>query len=295
MSSLSAKAINEQKTLSVWLPIETTFTLQKDNISYDCIVQSIELFPTRYTIVTKNEDTRSVFTDYDLYNYRKSISNVRIPDFYCYKSSHRFYFIPADYIQDVKTYLSNVSYSIVTPISTPNRRAVYCLSAYEENDEIYENIIQFDNGIIAIPFWVYENVSIFVQNKLRKRLFRERFQELITANNVNLNLLPKQANLSQSWFTQLNNGKQVAGEKTIRKLSAYFGISYEYLAGYTDDIKQNRFSAQDNHDSIVVCQSQETYHLTENENELLAIFKRLPKHDQDAILDYAHYRANKNN
>lgn len=72
--------------------------------------------------------------------------------------------------------------------------------------------------------------------------FAERLTDLLSAKEVKPNTLAKETNIGQSTISNLMNPKEenprIPGSDIIRELAKYFGVSSDYLLGFTD-VKSN--------------------------------------------------------
>ena len=105
--------------------------------------------------------------------------------------------------------------------------------------------------------------------------FSIRLKELRNEKNISQAELAKTIGLSTGCIGMLETGKREPTSNTLSLLSDFFGVTTDYLLGREDDFGNVETNAN----------------LSEQEKELLRLFKSLPEVRRRTILDTLRYMA----
>ncbi len=294
---LTAEQIKSQKNIKIEYPIGTTIRFLNKNDTYFWAITGIKLFPTQYEISVYNGNSISnklTLSLPDLNSFKKDIRQITIPPIYFPEENFKgvFYFISPEYIKEIQRRLDYCnSYSeskyLKTPKNTPKIYTLKIISDYDYYKSVSDIISQFENGTIVSSFDNYEQIILGEIKKIeRAKLSRARLKAIIEQTNINLNLLANETKLQVNFLNCLLSGSRNLGEKSARKLSMYFNISYEYLVGKTDDSSPVIFSQTKNQKSKALNSTGQVQNLTTKEMQLLEKFKLLSSPNQSQLLGY---------
>lgn len=105
-------------------------------------------------------------------------------------------------------------------------------------------------------------------------MLKDTLRELRTEKNMTQKELSEQLDLSKNTVCEYEKGRAEPSLETLLKLSAIFGVSVDYLLGRSDDFG-----------NVTVTTASPSAVLTPDEQELLELYKKLPKTRQRTVLD----------
>lgn len=107
-----------------------------------------------------------------------------------------------------------------------------------------------------------------------------RIKDLRKERNITQSDLAKILNVTQDSISLWEKNKRVPDTQYIIQLADYFEVSVDYLLGRSDDFG-----------NVTVTTASSSAVLTPDEQELLELYKKLPKTRQKTVLDTIRYMS----
>lgn len=114
----------------------------------------------------------------------------------------------------------------------------------------------------------------------------KNLKSLRKSANLTLSQLSKLVDTTSQVLSRYERGEREADYKTLAKIAKFFDVSIDYLLGESDFYYPDRAR-------MIEKEKSPTPALTQAEEDLLNIFRSVPRPEQAQIAEYAHYVADK--
>ena len=248
MGISKVKQIFNQRNLKIKYPIDSILSFG-DKIKIKIL--DIELFPTTYKIELTTSNGKSIQELTELEIDSLGNHSIKIPKFYSPETI--FYYIPPFYEYRIEEVLKNYDSNYYSTFYCKVRNDKISYQMYKENNDYYGGymISQFKNGIICFGTHAIPNVVLdYIKKQERALIFRGRFKDLIAKNNLDLKTIEEKTLIPLHCLDKLYNGSLCPAKNTLQKLSSFFSVSYDYLAGRSDTIVEKNLYDDEKEDTV---------------------------------------------